>query len=178
MYLIQDLSIRRYKGTIWRVLGSYQWFLFLFILYSVHSSSRGRSDPQRVRKRADGATAELPKRQSWPGADAPRRHSRSFTFSALRQTPCTCDTSTSLCVLTPGAVCVPPAGCGGGVAATTFRWDWRRIVTGTRAPSSAAAQQQPGCHHRLCRDGNGFLQTLIFPAFTVKRQAASVPHWL
>lgn len=55
-------------------------------------------------------------------------HSRSFTFSELR----------SYCVQTPGAVCVRPAGRGGGVTATSFRWDCRKTVGGMRAQSSAS----------------------------------------
>lgn len=41
-------------------------------------------------------------------------------------------------VQTPGAVCVRPAGRGGGVTATSFRWDCRKTVRGMRAPSSAS----------------------------------------
>lgn len=116
------------------------------VICHMDSSPRHGSDLQNLRDAADGASAAVPKRASRPEPDAPNCHSGYVGASYCETDIWHPANVTSLNILalsgrvqTPGADCVQAAGCGGGVAATSFRWGCRRIVSGTRAPSSAGS---------------------------------------
>lgn len=142
---------------------NYRFYLMLICknLSVSHVDTRSGTALQNICWGADGATAAVPRRAPWREPDAPHCHSRSSTLSSLTQTSdilqmwhfkrsvCSLrhlffltlnfhQCSSPFCVQTPGAVCARTAGCGGGAAATSFQWNCRKIVSGTRAPSSAS----------------------------------------
>ncbi len=144
-------------------------FLFICkitcITSHVDGSSRGEPDLQHFRRGAGGAAAAVPQRASWCEADAPLCHSRSFTFSSLTQTSNV--TSQTVCVQRRS-----PAVCRLQVQVVSTRLvvveeALLLLLRGAAGKPPVererrvlpAAQQQPGCDHRLCRDGN-FHKTL------------------